>query len=319
MDRIVPHRELGRTGLELPSIALGSWHIYDRMDFADAVAMLRYALHRGVTMFDIGVYGAPGSTPTHTDVLWGSIMRAIGVPRKDYLVSAKLWIEGFGEHGFRPQLENLFLRTGIEHADLVVLGDLRRTDVSLEELLTDLDGLRRAGLIHVWGVNNWSADAIGALQRIAADRDLEPPRFAQLKYSAARRSIPDGKPFAELFGPGFALEASDVFEGGILAGNTEPGRAIGRDPGGIRETIRGCLPRFTSLAAELGATPAQLCVAFSLTHPATTTTLLGASSLTQLRDDLGAFALLDRIGATELRALVEPFWADRGIVDPEGP
>ena len=66
-------------------------------------------------------------------------------------------------------------------------------------------------------------------------------------------------------------------------------------------------------------TPAQLGIAFTLTHPALTTTLFGASRLAQLQANLDAAALVDRIGAAELRRLVEPFWADRGVVDPEGP
>jgi len=108
-------------------------------------------------------------------------------------------------------------------------------------------------------------------------------------------------------------------EGGILAGNASPGREVGRDPGAIRERIVAELPAFVALAEELEATPAQLAVAFSLTHPATATTLFGASRLEQLLANLDAVALVERVGAETIRARVEPFWADRGVVDPEGP
>ncbi|KAA5838501.1 aldo/keto reductase [Saccharopolyspora hirsuta] len=319
MHTTVPRHRIGTTDLEASALSLGSWHTYDRVDFADAVAMVRFALDRGVTLFDVGVYGLPGAPPVFTDVLWGAIMRAIGIPRDEFLVSAKLWIEGFGPRGFRPQLENTLLRTGLDHTDLVVLGDLRRHDVPLEDLVGDLAELAEAGLIRAWGVNNWSAKNITALRAIA-DRDQVPgPQLAQLKYSIARRSIPDGAPFAELFRTGFQLEASDVLEGGILAGNTTPERAIGRDPGGVREAIVASVPVLADLAHKLDTTPAQLCVAFTLTHPANVSTLVGASRLAQVEQNIGAFDLLARIGAEELRALVEPFWADRDAVDPEGP
>ncbi|MER0241336.1 aldo/keto reductase [Streptomyces sp. HSW2009] len=316
---LLPRRRIGTSDLETSALSLGSWHIFDRMDFADAVAMVRYALDRGVNLFDVGVYGLPGKPPVFTDVLWGSIMRAVGVPRDAYLASVKLWIEGFGEQGFKPQLDNAFLRTGLEQADLVILGDLRRDDVRLEDLVEDLAGLTDAGLIRAWGVNNWSASNIHELRRIAAERGVAGPQIAQLKYSLARRSIPDGEPFAELFGAGFSMQSSDVLEGGILAGRTAPTREIGRDPGSVREAIVATVPGIVELAEKLGTTAAQLAVAFTLSHPANVTTLVGATRLEQVEQNIGALDLLERVGADELRSLVEPFWVDRGIVDPEGP
>nr|WP_157169566.1 aldo/keto reductase [Streptomyces typhae] len=300
-------------------MSLGSWHTFDRMDFADAVAMVRHALDEGVNLFDVGVYGLPGAPPVFTDVLWGAIMRATGAPRDTYLASVKLWIEGFGAEGFAPQLKNAFLRTGLDHADLVILGDLRRDDVALEDLVGDLAALTEAGLIRAWGVNNWSAANIRALRRIAAERGVPGPQIAQLKYSLARRAIPEGQPFAELFADGFSMQASDVLEGGILAGRTSPEREIGRDPGSIRDAIVATVPGITELAGKLGTTPAQLAIAFTLAHPANTTTLVGATRLEQVRQNIGALDLVQRVGADELRSLVDPFWCDRGIVAPEGP
>lgn len=318
MNTPVPCHRIGNSELEAPALSLGSWHTFDRLDFADAVEMVRYALDSGVSMFDVGVYGAPGQLPSFTDVLWGAIMRAVGRRREDYLASVKLWTNAFGAEGFRPQLENAFLRSGIDHADLVILGDLHRSDVPLEDFVDDLAALTDEGLIRVWGVNNWSASNIHALRRIAAERGVAAPQIAQLKYSVARRSIPDGKPFAQLFSDGFSMEASDVLEGGILAGKT-PDRMIGRDPGDIRQKITESIPGFTEVAEKLNTTPAQLAVAFTLTHPANVSTLVGASSLEQLKQNIGALDLVSRVGADELRNLVEPFWADHGVVDPEGP
>ncbi|WP_340556156.1 aldo/keto reductase [Streptomyces sp. GSL17-111] len=316
---VLPRRRIGTSELEASALSLGSWHTFDRMDFADAVTMVRHALDQGVNLFDVGVYGMPGKPPVFTDVLWGAIMRAAAVPRDSYLASVKLWIEAFDGEGFAPQLKNAFLRTGLDHADLVILGDLRREDVTLEDLVGDLSALTEAGLIRAWGVNNWSAGNIHALRRIAAARGVPGPQIAQLKYSLARRAIPDGKPFAELFAAGLSMQSSDVLEGGILAGRTSPEREIGRDPGSVRDAIIATVPGITELAGELDTTPAQLAVAFTLTHPANATTLVGATRLEQVRQNIAALDLVDRVGAEHLRSLVEPFWVDRGIVDPEGP
>lgn len=320
MTTRIPTRPLGSSGIEAGVLALGSWHTYDRMDFADAVEMVGYAIEHGVTLFDVGVYGFRGmQPPVFTDVLFSAIVRAAGIDRSDYLLSEKLWLEGYGDGGFRPQLEHALFRVGSDYADLVILGDMRRDDLELRDLVLDLAGLTEAGLIRAWGVNNWSAANIEALLDIAEAEGVPGPQLAQLKYSVARRSIPDGAPFARLWERGLAMQASDVMEGGILAGNVQPGREVGRDPGGIRERIVADVPAFAAVASDLGTTPAQLAVAFSLTHPATATTLFGASRLEQVRSNLDAVALVERVGAETIRAAVAPFWADRDVVDPAGP
>lgn len=319
MTTPLPRREIGRSGLHSSLFSLGSWHTYDRMDFADAVAMLREAVDRGVNLFDVGVYSAPGAPPVFTDVIFSAMVRAAGLDREEWLLSSKLWLETFDAEGLRPQLDNALMRVGVEHADLVILGDLRRDDLDLRDLVLDLARLTDAGIIRAWGVNNWSASSIQALIDIATDEDVPGPQIAQLKYSVSRRAIPDGAPFAGLWEQGLTLQASDCLEGGILAGKVNGDRQIGRDPGDIRGRILADVPAFAALADSLDASPAQLGIAFTLTHPALTTTLFGASSVAQLRANLAAVDLVDRVGAAELRRLVAPFWADRGIVDPEGP
>ena len=319
MTTPLPRREIGRSGLHSSLFSLGSWHTYDRMDFADAVAMLREAVDHGVNLFDVGVYSAPGAPPVFTDVIFSAMVRAAGLDREEWLLSSKLWLETFDTEGLRPQLDNALMRVGVEHADLVILGDLRRDDLDLRDLVLDLARLTDAGIIRAWGVNNWSASSIQALIDIATDEDVPGPQIAQLKYSVSRRAIPDGAPFAGLWEQGLTLQASDCLEGGILAGKVNGDRQIGRDPGDIRGRILSDVPAFAALADSLDASPAQLGIAFTLTHPALTTTLFGASSVAQLRANLAAVDLVDRVGAAELRRLVAPFWADRGIVDPEGP
>lgn len=319
MTTTVPRRAVGTSELRASRLSLGSWHTYDRMHFEDAVELVRTAVDRGVNLFDVGVYAFPGSPPAFTDVLFSAIIRAAGVARSDYLLSEKLWIEGFGPEGFRPQLERALFRVGTDYSDLVILGDLRDNEVELRELVLDLATLREAGLIRAWGVNNWSATKIQALIDLASAEGVPGPDLAQLKYSVSRRSIPDGAPFAALWQQGITMQASDVMEGGILAGKVTPEREVGRDPGGIRERIVESVPRFTAVAESLEATPAQLAVAFSLTHPAVTTTLFGATKLAQLEANLDALELVERVGAARIRELVEPFWADRDVVDPEGP
>ncbi len=65
--------------IDVSRLSLGSWHTYDRIDFRDAVALLRAAIDGGITLFDVGVYGFPGAAPVFTDVLFSAMVRAAGL------------------------------------------------------------------------------------------------------------------------------------------------------------------------------------------------------------------------------------------------
>ncbi len=318
-NKVVPLRRVGTHGPDVSVLSLGSWHTYDRMAFEDSVAMVRHAVDLGINLFDVGVYGFPGHPPVFTDVLFSAIVRAAGIARDDYLLSAKLWLEPYPEMSMREQLERALFRVGTDHADLVILGDIRRDDLDMGKLAADLAELEVEGLIGCWGVNNWSATAIRTIRDHALQAGSPGPQIAQLKYSPCRRSIPDGSPFAQVFAEGITMQASDVLEGGILAGNKNPAREIGRDPGGIRERIIEAADGIAAVAAELEVTPAQLCVAFTLTHPSVSTVLFGATRMQQLVDNVAALELLDKVGSERLRELLAPFWVDGDVVNPEGP
>lgn len=317
----VPRHPLGDTGLSPSVLSMGSWHIYDRMDYGRAVEMIRKAVDAGINMFDVGVYGTPDMMPPPmTDVIFSAVVRGAELKREDYLLSEKLWLEVFdADEGFMPQIKNALFRFGSDYSDIVVLGDVRRDDLEMRDIVLSLAELKKAGLIKVWGVNNWSRANVQACIDIAKAEGVDGPVFAQLKYSVARRSIPDGQPFADLFAQGFKMQASDIFEGGVLVKPTAPEREVGRDPGNIRAKIEAAAAEVKKIADGYGITPAQLCMAFTLTHEHNFNTLFGATKLSQLEQAIEAVALVEKIGAEEIRAAVEPLWCDKGVVDPEGP
>lgn len=321
-QRQIPQRQIGLDGPSTGVLALGSWHTYDRMHFPEAVRMLRTAVDAGITLFDVGVYGTPETAPHHTDVLFSAMVRAAGLRREEYLFSGKLWLEEYPRESLRAQLENALFRAGEDHADMVVLGDIASPDTDLHAVVAELAELQAAGLIRQWGVNNWSVSTIRAVHDFAVADGVAGPAMAQLKYSIARRSVVDGEPFAAVFGEmGVSLQSSDVFEGGVLLGKTggrpEHPQTAAQDR--IRRRIAESAAGVRKVADDLGVSAAQLCLAFTLTHPANVTTLFGSTSVAQLHDNLGAVDLLERVGAAELRALVEDLWADRDDQDPQGP
>ncbi|MGI5202013.1 hypothetical protein ACQEU6_10580 [Spirillospora sp. CA-108201] len=88
-----------------------------------------------------------------TDVLFSAIVRAAGIARDDYLPSTKLRLEGYPEQSLRDQLAGALFRVGADHADVAVLGDVRRDHVDLRRRAEDLAAREKEGLLGRWGVN----------------------------------------------------------------------------------------------------------------------------------------------------------------------
>lgn len=307
-------RPLGPNGPQVPPIALGSWNTWDRTEFDDAVAMIHRAVELGYGFFDVAHYNmGPHAEDARTDLIFGQAIRATGLPRDAWLLCGKLWLWEYPTTGFDEQLTRSLDRIGVDRADLVVVGDYFG-ELDIERVVTDVAEQIAKGRFEHWGVNNWPYADVRAAIDIARKRGLTPPAFAQLKYGLARRSMAEGPYYAKLFADGeLGLQASDVFEGGILVGNSAPQRKIGADVGSIREQIIASYPRVQRIADELGASPAQLGIAFCLSYAATGNVLVGASRMSQLEDNVGAIALLDRVGADTIRDLTAELWIDRDV------
>ncbi|WP_353055637.1 aldo/keto reductase [Leucobacter sp. CX87] len=315
----VPVRQLGPGGPVVPVFALGSWNIWDRMEAAERIALMRRAHEVGSAFFDVAYYNmGPHAEASRTDLLFGEALFESGLTRGDIQLCGKLWLWEYPGVGFAEQMDvslERISRGGVqaERFDTVVVGDFM-ADLDIRQVVRDVQAEIDAGRFASWGVNNWSAGALETALGVADAEGLTPPSFAQLKYGLVRRSMAEGEHYGRWFEQGrLALQASDLFEGGILVGKLAPSRKIGADVGGIREQIVAIYPRTLQIAEELGATPAQLGIAFALTHPATANVLFGASSVAQFEDNLGALALLERVGDERLRALTAELWLDREV------
>ncbi|WP_410657056.1 aldo/keto reductase [Amycolatopsis sp. lyj-112] len=306
------HEKQNGLGFATSALSLGSWNTWDRMDFDDAVRLIRHAIDAGVTLFDVAHYNmGPHSEQSRTDLLFGEAVRAAGIAREEYQLCGKLWLWDYPNTGFAEQLATSFDRIGVDSAEAVVVGDyFERPDVP--RIVTEMAEQIRLGRFAVWGVNNWIADDLDRALDFAEREGLPAPRFAQLKYSVARRSMAEGLFYGVHFGSGrLTLQASDVFEGGVLLGKT-PERKIGADMGGIRDSIRDAAGGVASVAAEFGVSASQLAIAFCLAYEPVANVLFGVSRLRQLEDNLGAVQLAAEHGA-EVRAALEGLWLDRSV------
>lgn len=310
----IPTRRLGPRGPEVPVFALGSWNIWDRMTPDERVELIHRAAAVGAAFFDVAHYNmGPHAEASRTDLVFGDAVRAAGLAREKYLLCGKLWLWEYPQTSFAEQMQTSLERIGIEKADTVVLGDYI-DDVDVRRIVRDVQVEIDAGRFDAWGVNNWRAADIELALDFAEAEGFVAPSFAQLKYGLVRRTMAEGQYYGRLFVEGrLALQASDVFEGGILVGKSTPTRKIGADVGGIRDAIVAVYPAVAEIAESFDATPAELGLAFCLANPATANVLFGASKLRQFNDALGALALLDRVGGDAIRAATSDLWLDREV------
>lgn len=312
-----PLRPLGPLGPRVSTLGLGSWHTWDRMPFDEAVAIVRRAVDAGVNLFDVAYYNmGPHPDDSPTDLIWARAMRETGIARERFVFAGKLWLWDYPAQDFTQQLTTALGRVGLERADTAVIGDY--VSIDIPSVMNDVARQIDAGRLGSWGTNNWPYRDFEAAMAYCERHGLPKATFVQLKYGIARRSMAEGPEYGAWLRAGtLALQASDTFEGGILAGNKHTQRQIGADPGAIRERIIGIADEVSAIAHGFGATPAQLGIAFCLSNPHVANVLFGASRIGQLEDNLGAIELARRHGSA-IRAAVEHLWLDRDAVRSDG-
>lgn len=282
--------------------------------------LLEHSLQRGINFFDVGFYW----DKPHTEIIFGRAMQAIGVARESCVFAEKLWLWDYPKQSFEQQLRRSLVRLGTDYVDLVMVS--RATPgIDFLQMAEEVAALVDSGLARGWGVTNWEAADIARVDAEFKRSGKPRPRLVQLQYNVARRTVAESAAFEQLFSTtDVKLCAAFTLEGGILGGHlmrerVQPAefangkmpheRNIARDAGGIRERIRANMPEFEAAAAKLGVRPAQLALAFCLTHPALATALIGVTRLENLEENIAALELAQHREA--VFDAVKPFAIER--------
>ncbi len=300
------YRRCGRSGLQLPAISLGLWQNFgtDR-PLETSRAILRRAFDLGITHFDLANnYGPPYGSAEET---FGRILAQDLRPWRDELViSTKagydMWPGPYGEWGSRKyllsSLDQSLSRMGLEYVDIFYSHRLD-PETPLEETLGALDTAVRQGKALYAGISSYSAQRTEEAAAIL--RDLGTPLLIhQPSYSLLNRWIePDLLDVLGRVGVGcivFSPLAQGMLTDRYLDGVPEDSRAA-RDgslsQGMLSEENLASIRALNEIAQARGQSLAQLALAWTLRDPRITSTLIGASSVQQLEDNVGALQRLD--------------------------
>jgi L-glyceraldehyde 3-phosphate reductase len=321
----MPYRRSGRSGLKLPAISLGLWQNFggDR-PIETQRATLRRAFDLGITHFDLANnYGPPyGSAETN----FGRIMADDLRPYRDELiVSTKagydMWPGPYGDWGSRKyllaSLDQSLERMGLDYVD-IFYSHRADPETPLEETMGALDTAVRQGKALYAGVSSYSARRTEHAARIL--RDLGTPlTIHQPSYSLLNRWIERGLlEVLEREGIGcivFSPLAQGMLTDKYLDGVPEGSRAaeegsFSRDL--LTEENLARVRALNEIARRRGQSLAQLALAWTRRDSRIASTLIGASSVAQLEQNVAALERLD-LDAEELAEIDR--YADDGGID----
>jgi L-glyceraldehyde 3-phosphate reductase len=295
-------RRCGTSGLQLPAISLGLWHNFgDHEPLATQRAILRRAFDRGVTHFDLANnYGPPyGSAERNFGTLFAQDFRPY---RDELIISTKagydMWPGPYGQGGgsrkyVLASLDQSLGRMGLDYVD-VFYSHRFDPDTPLEETMGALDSAVRAGKALYVGISSYGPERTREAARIL--RELGTPLLIhQPSYSMLNRWI-ETELLDVLGDTGVGCIAFSPLAQGMLTSKYLDGIPAGsrasRDASLSTELLSEQnlthVRQLNAIAADRGQSLAQLALAWALRDARVTSVLIGASSVRQLDDSLGA-------------------------------
>ncbi|MFQ5507730.1 MAG: aldo/keto reductase [Leptospirillia bacterium] len=315
------YRKLGTSGLQVSAVSLGSWTTYGKQVGEDvAAACVAEALDAGVNLFDT----AEGYADGEAERILGRVLTKLGTRRDRLVISTKVYNGGEGpnQRGLSRKhviegLNGSLRRLGLAYVDILFC---HQADFAtpVEETVRAMDTLVRQGKVLYWGTSCWPPERLAAAFRIARDLGAAPPTVEQPPYNLLQRTRVEQQltPFCEARGLG--LTCYSPLAGGLLTGKYTGGKVPENSRGGFRGAAwerrnlsgeRGAarlqaIDALAALAGDLGATTAQLAIAWCLSHPYVSSVITGASRAGQISETATASALAERVTG-EVKVAVE--------------
>jgi L-glyceraldehyde 3-phosphate reductase len=315
-DRVDFYRRCGRSGVKLPIISLGLWHNFGAVDvFENSRALIRRAFDLGITHFDLANnYGPP---PGSAEENFGRILKTdLAGCRDELIISTKagypMWPGPYGDGGSRKyllaSLDQSLRRIGLDYVDIFYSHRPDR-ETPLEETMAALADTVRSGKALYVGLSNYPAEETARAAKLL--REMGTPCLVhQPRYNLFDRWVEKGL-LEVLVRESIGCIAFSPLAQGLLSERYFHGIPPGSRASGSRGFLRsaqvtdgklGKARRLAELARARGQSLAQFALAWVLHHRPMTSVLIGASSTTQIEENV---AVLDRLefDAAELRAI----------------
>jgi len=313
------YRFLGRSGLQVSTLSFGAWVTFgDQIGEDVAFDLMKVAVDAGVNFFDNAEVYADGDAET----VMGRVIKRAGFKRSDLVLSTKIFWGGAGVNDRGLSRKHIVEGTDAAlerlQTDYVDLIFCHRPDprTPIEETVRAMNTLIESGRAFYWGTSEWSASQLMEAHGIARERGLIGPLMEQPQYNMFHRDRVE-REYAPLYESiGLGLTIWSPLASGLLTGKYNEGI-----PPGTRATLPGYeflhkrfvddeasrriekVRRLQPIAQLLGCSLAQLAIAWTIKNPHVSTTILGATKVSQLTENLGALEVAARITPSEMEQI----------------
>ena len=309
------YRRLGRSGLQISELSLGSWITYgNQVDDRAAIETMSAARDAGVNFFDNAEVYAGGKAET----LMGNALKHLGWEREDYIISTKFYWGIAKGPNRKNTLNRKYLHQAIEGSlqrlqlDYIDLVFCHRPDPNtpIEETVWAMHDMISQGKALYWGTSEWSAAEIVSAWQIADRHHLHKPVMEQPEYNLFHRDRVEQE-YAPLYEEqGLGLTTWSPLASGVLTGKYANGV-----PAGSRSTLPGynwlqqtvtnsewiaATERLRPISNELGCTLSQLAIAWCASNPHVSTVITGASNKAQVVENMGAIEIIPQLDSALL-------------------
>jgi voltage-dependent potassium channel beta subunit len=304
------YRRLGRSGLKVSELSLGSWVTYgNQLDAGAARECMAAAWDQGVNFFDNAQVYAAGKS----EEIMGEALKKLGWPRLKVIVSTKFYWGITDGPNEKNTLNRKYLMNAIDGSlkrlqmDYVDLVYCHRPDphTPIEETVWAMHDMIERGKALYWGTSEWSAAEIMEAWQIAERHHLRKPVMEQPEYNLFHRSRVEQE-YKRLYEDiGLGLTTWSPLASGLLTGKYRFG---------VPPDSRGAIPRMSFLVSDLTDTAknavvaelekvakdldcslAQLAIAWCARNPRVSTVITGASRVSQVQENLRALEVIAKL------------------------
>ena len=301
------YRKLGESGLKVSELSFGSWVTFvNQLTEKKALDCMAYAYEHGVNFFDNAEAYASGKS----EILMGNILKKLKWDRDTYIVSSKVFWggesptqKGLSKKHIHDACHAALKRLKVDYLDLFFC-HRPDPDTPIIETVYAMNDLLQQGKIMYWGTSEWSADDIKDAFKCAAKYNLRGPTMEQPQYNILCRER-------------FEQEYKNIFKkykiGSTIWSPLASGILTGKYNKGIPEKSRfkvkgyewladsmaeidfNKITKIIKLSKKLNIKPSQLAILWCLKNKNVSTVIIGASKLSQLKENLESLNYSDII------------------------
>ena len=299
------YRNLGNSGLKVSELSFGSWVTFvNQLNEKKAMDCMSLAYERGVNFFDNAEVYASGQS----EVLMGNILKKLKWDRDTYIVSSKAFWggdsptqKGLSKKHLNDACNAALKRLQVDYLDLFFC---HRPDpeTPIVETVYAMNDLLQQGKIMYWGTSEWSAKEIKEAFSCSEKYNLRGPTMEQPQYNILHRDKFENE-YKEIFQKyKIGTTIWSPLASGVLTGKYNDGI-----PANTRFKVKGYewladsmdsidfnkVKKIKTMSVKLGIKPSQLAILWCLQNKNVSTVILGASKISQLKENLNSINYYD--------------------------